>query len=249
MPPFAGFFSKDEILWFAWQSPFGHWSLWLVGAIGAATTAFYMTRLMSLTFWGKSRVPKEIHPHESPWIMAGPLVVLAILSVVGGWVGIPHVLGEMFGHLPNVLEHWFEPVIMKIPNLQAGDHSVELGLMGISVGLAAISASVAYYFYVKAPEKPAQVASKLGGFYRLVADKYRVDELYFATIINPLVRASKNIWLYIDVNFIDKTTYVLSDLVKGGGSLVRSIQNGNIQQYAMYVGVGLVVALTIILTR
>jgi NADH-quinone oxidoreductase subunit L len=249
MPPFAGFFSKDEILWLSFQSPFGHWTLWMVGAIGAATTAFYMTRLMALTFWGKSRVPKDVHPHESPWIMAGPLVVLGILSVVGGWIGIPHILGEMFGHLPNVLEHWFKPVITPIPGLQPGDHAVELGLMGASVALAAISASVAYYFYVKAPEKPALIAAKLGGFYRLVADKYRVDELYFATIINPLVRASKNIWLYIDVNFIDKSTYVLSDLIKGGGALVRSFQNGNIQQYAMYIGMGLVVALTIILTR
>lgn len=248
-PPFAGFFSKDEILWLSFHSPLGHWSYWLMGAIGAALTAFYMTRLMALTFWGSSRVSKDVHPHESPWIMAGPLVVLAILSAVGGWVGVPHALGDMFGHIPHLLEEWFKPVILPIPGITPADHAVELGLMGASVLIAISSASLAYYFYVKSPDTPKRIADKLGSFYHLVSDKYRVDELYFSSVINPLVKISKNIWLYIDVNLIDKTTYVLTDLVRGGGSLIRGLQNGNIQQYAMYIGIGLVVTLTIILMR
>lgn len=247
MPPFAGFFSKDEILWLSFHSPLGHKALWAAGALGATLTAFYMTRLMALTFWGKSRVPKSVHPHESPWIMTLPLIVLGILSVVGGWIGIPHVIGDVLGHIPNVLEHWFSPVIRAIPDMAKAEPSTEWMLMGVSVGLASISAAVAYQFYARSPEIPEKIAVKLGPVYQLVSKKYLVDELYFGSIINPLVNLSKTTWLYIDVNFIDRTTYVISDVVKGGGSLVRSLQNGNLQQYAMYIGVGLVVALTYIL--
>lgn len=104
IPPFAGFFSKDEILWMSFHSPYGHQALWAMGAVGAAITAFYMTRLMCLTFWGKSRVPASVHPHESPISMTIPLIVLGLLSIVGGWVGVPHVIGEALGGIPNVWE-------------------------------------------------------------------------------------------------------------------------------------------------
>ncbi len=252
LPPFAGFFSKDEILWMAFSSPFGHKALWAVGAIGATITAFYMTRLMALTFWGKSRVPKDIHPHESPWIMTVPLIVLGILSVVGGWIGIPHVIGENLGHIPNVLEHWLHPVIKALPTIEhveEGAQSLEWGLMGVSVALASISSLAAYYLYVKSPEQPEKIAKSLGGFYRLVYNKYLVDEFYFGFIINPIVNLGKTIWYYIDVNFIDKTTYLLSDIVKGGGGLVRQLQTGNLQQYAMYIAIGIVITLSVVLMR
>lgn len=250
LPPFAGFFSKDEILWLSFHSPLGHPLLWAIGAITAALTAFYMTRLMALTFWGSSRVDKSVHPHESSWIMLFPLCVLAVLSVIGGWIGIPHALGEILpGHPPNVLEHYLEAVVTKIPNLAPADHSVEMGLMGLSVLIAAISASLAYHFYVRSPKTPQAIAQNLGPVYRAVYNKYYVDEGYFAGIINPLVSLSKRLWYYVDVNFIDKTTFVLSDLMKGGGSFVRSLQNGNLQQYALYIGLGLVTALTVILTK
>ncbi len=120
IPPFAGFFSKDEILWQSFHSPLGNKGLWAMGALGAVLTAFYMTRLMALTFWGKSRVPKNIHPHESPPSMAIPLVVLAILSIIGGWIGIPHVIGEAIGGVPNFWEHWFEHSI-HVPAMEHGD--------------------------------------------------------------------------------------------------------------------------------
>ncbi len=250
LPPFAGFFSKDEILWLSFQSPLGHPALWLVGAVTAALTAFYMTRLMALTFWGPSRVDKSVHPHESSWIMLFPLCVLAFLSVVGGWIGIPHILGELIpGHPGNFLEHYLQKVIVPIPNLAPADHSIELALMGLSVLLAAVSAGVAYHFYIRSPQTPVKIADKLGPVYRTVYNKYYVDEGYFAAIINPMVAGSKRLWLYVDVNFIDKTTYVLADLIKGGGSFVRSVQNGNLQQYALYIGLGLVTALTVILTK
>ncbi len=109
VPPFAGFFSKDEILWYSFSSPNGHPIFWLVGVLGAGITAFYMTRLMCLVFWGSSRVAKNIHPHESPAVMTFPLIILGILSIVGGWIGIPHVISAILPNHPhNILEHWLE---------------------------------------------------------------------------------------------------------------------------------------------
>lgn len=248
-PGFSGFFSKDEILWLAYHSPLGHPILWGLGAVGATLTAFYMTRLMALTFWGKSRVPSDVHPQESPALMTIPLIVLAILSVLGGWIGVPHVIGAALGHMPNYLAEFLALNIKPIPGIAEPDVTLEIILMSCSVALALISALVAYHMYVRRPELPAIVVGKMKGLYHLVYNKYFVDEFYFSTVIDPIVKAGRSLWAYVDVNFIDKTTYVLADLVKGGGSFVRSLQNGNIQQYAMYISVGLVATLMFILMR
>jgi len=253
MPPFAGFFSKDEILWNAFSSSAGHPVLWVAGVVGAALTAFYMTRLMALTFWGKSRVDKKVHPHESPLIMTIPLMVLALLSVVGGWVGIPHVISEYVGHVPNFWEHWLSPLIRELPKAEGAAHesqaALEFGLMGVSVGVASLSALAAYIMYTKKEGSSEKVAKAFGPVYDLVNNKYLVDEAYFGGIINPIIAGSKNLWLYIDVNLIDKATYKIADLVRGSGAFVRSLQNGNMQQYAMYFGIGVVVALSFVLMR
>lgn len=249
IPPLAGFFSKDEILAYTFFSPRGHVLLWVVGVICAGLTAFYMTRLMALTFWGKSRVAKSVHPHESPWLMTVPLIILGILSVIGGWIGIPHVIGEHLGHIPNIWEHWLEPLITVIPEIQKFDAGTEWILMGVSVSIALVSATAAYLFYIKHTAVPEKIANSIKPVYELVYNKYLVDELYFGSFINPIIQFSKNLWYYVDVHFIDKTTYIAVDLVKGAGSLVRSLQNGNMQQYAMYVGIGVVVALSFVLTR
>lgn len=250
MPPFAGFFSKDEILWQAYSSPRGHILLWVAGAIGAALTAFYMTRLMALTFWGTSRVNKQAHPHESPLIMTIPLMVLGLLSVVGGWIGIPHVISEYVGHVPNFWEHWLEPLITKLPEaMSAAPHSAaeEWTLMLASVGLAGVSALTAYIMYVKKEGASDRAAAAFGPIYKLVDNKYFVDELYFGGIINPLINASRNIWYYVDVNVIDKVTYKVTELAQSAGFVVRIFQNGNMQQYAMYIVVGIVIALSYML--
>jgi NADH-quinone oxidoreductase subunit L len=247
MPPFAGFFSKDEILFQSLTSPYGNRALWIVGVITAMCTAFYMTRLMALTFWGKSRVPADVHPHESPAVMTIPLIVLAVLSVVGGWVGIPHVLGRILPwHPGNWLEGWFEGAIRAVhgPNISG---AFELSLMGVSVSLAGFAALLAYHFYIEAPEKPARFAKQFHRTYELIYNKYFVDEFYFARIIDPLVEASRGLWAYVDVNFIDRTTYVIGDVVRGVGSAARSFQNGNLQQYALYIAMGVVVTLMLIL--
>jgi NADH-quinone oxidoreductase subunit L len=246
IPPFAGFFSKDEILWQSFSSPLGNRTLWVFGVITAGLTSFYMTRLMCLTFWGKSRVSKDVHPHEAPFVMWFPLAVLAVFSTVGGWIGIPSVIGGG----ENWLERWFEGVIQQ-PSEVLGHriHSstLEWSAMGISLSLAVIMACLAYTFYVSSPELPKRLAQKFHGLYTLIYNKYFVDEFYFGRIINPLVDASKGLWAYVDVNFIDRGTYVLGDVVRGVGSTAKSFQNGNLQQYAMYIAVGLAVTMFMIL--
>ncbi len=239
MPPFAGFFSKDEILWYTWASPYGSKVLWFMGLLGAVCTAFYMTRLMALVFWGKSRVPKEVHPHESPLTMTIPLMVLAFLSAVGGWVGIPHLIGSTFGHIPNLLEEWLLPAVIQV-EATGYSHVIEWSLMGISVGAAGLSAVLAYDFYTRRTHKTAEIVEKIQPVYDLVYNKYYVDEFYFGKIINPLIDASVALWTYIDVNFIDKMTYWLSDLIKNAGGGIRQFQNGNMQQYALYISLGIV---------
>lgn len=240
IPPFAGFFSKDEILWYSFSSPHGSKLLWFVGLLGAACTAFYMTRLMALTFWGKSRISKDVHPHESPWTMTVPLIVLGILSVVGGWVGIPHVISAILpGHPANILEHWLEPVISAVA-LEEYSAFFEWVLILVSVAVAAFSAIVAYVFYCKKTERPAEVVARIRPVYEVVSNKYFVDEFYFGKIINPMVEISRGLWVYIDVNFIDKATYWITDVIQSAGGGLRSLQNGNVQQYALYLALGIV---------
>lgn len=247
IPPFAGFFSKDEILWQSFSSPYGNKGLWLIGAVTAVCTAFYMTRLMALTFWGKSRFGHDVHPHESPSSMTIPLIVLGVLSAVGGWIGIPHVIGAILpGHPGNVFHHWLEPVIA---HTEAGHGSaiMEWALMGVSVSLAGIAAWFAYDSYVNAPARTKAIAAKLGPVYKLVEGKYFVDEFYFARIINPLIESSQALWLYIDVNFIDKATYFVSDLASGLAQFVKTVQNGKTQSYALYMALGVVIIMTVVL--
>lgn len=240
-PMLSGFMSKDEILWRSYSSSHGHPALWFIGVCAAGCTAFYMTRLMSLTFWGKSRVPADVHPHESPPSMTIPLIVLAVLSVVGGWIGIPHVLSAIIpGHPHNYLEHWLEPVLAKVP-MADGPALLEYALMGISVSVAGIAAWFAYDFYVVHPERSKAVANWFGKVHDLVANKYWVDEIYEAKIIQPIIEGSKALWAYVDVSFIDKATYFASDLVIGAGTMLRSVQNGRVQQYALYAALGLAV--------
>ena len=179
IPPFAGFFSKDEILWYSFASDRGAPFLWVIGVIAAGLTAFYMTRLMALTFWGKSRVPADVHPHESPATMTIPLIVLGVLSVVGGWIGIPHVIGAVLpGHPPNLLEGWLHYSVAKI-TLPQDAHVMEWILMGVSLSVAGLSAIFAYDSYVRNPDRPERLAKRYSRLHNLVYNKYFVDEIYF----------------------------------------------------------------------
>jgi NADH-quinone oxidoreductase subunit L len=246
IPPFAGFFSKDEILWMAFHSPRGNILFWAMGVVGAGFTAFYMTRLMALTFWGQSRFPSKTHPHEAPPTMTIPLIVLGILSVIGGWIGIPPVFHIP---IPNVLEHWLEPKLAPIPGMEEGSAAMEFIMMAISVSMAGLSATFAYYLYVKDQNLLQKLYESLKPIHRVLWNKYWVDELFFGTIINPLVRLSRLIWAKIDVGIIDRATYLVSDVVIEGGRGLRSFQSGNLQQYAFYMVVGIVAILVLISVR
>ena len=245
-PLLSGFFSKDEILWLSWHSPRGHALFWLAGVIGAGMTAFYMTRLMALTFWGKSRVPKEVHPHESPAVMTIPLIILAILSVVGGYIGIPHVFGHPL-HIPHVLEEWFAGKILPIPGITDPSVIEEVLLMLVSVSVAGAMATLAYIFYVRDPAKPQMIVTKIKKLHEVVYNKYYVDEIYQKFILNPLVSFSRALWLYMDVEFIDKATYKVSGFVQDSAEGLKSLQNGNMQRYALYIVIGFIAMISVIL--
>jgi NADH-quinone oxidoreductase subunit L len=237
IPPFAGFFSKDEILWKAFSSEYGSAVLWALGVIGAALTAFYMFRLVSLTFGGEKRYGPEVHPHEAPKTMTVPLIILAFLSVVGGIVGIPEsLLGS------NALEHWLEPVFAPAyDKLHIYPHPVEITeylLMVLSVAVAAGAIYAARYVYLQRTELAEQWKSKYALAYRVLFNKYYVDEAYDAVVVSPTVKVSEGfLWKGVDVAVIDGIVNGSAKLVAIVAQGIRRVQTGIAQQYAtVFVG-------------
>jgi NADH-quinone oxidoreductase subunit L len=234
IPLFSGFFSKDEILWKAFSSTHGHILLWVVGVITAGLTAFYMFRLFFMTFMGKSRMDSEVeaHVHESPKPMTIPLMVLAVLSVIGGYVGIPHVLGgsnRIDGFLSSVFAHG-ESGAHEVAHHSA---STEYLLMAISVVVVLIAILVAYRFYVRDLRIPKRLAEKYKSAYRVLLNKYYVDELYAKVIVNPLMNLALLLWKQFDVLVIDGAANGIASLVKGVGSVIRRTQTGYLRNYAL----------------
>jgi NADH-quinone oxidoreductase subunit L len=181
--------------------------------------------------------------------MSIPLLVLAVLSVVGGWIGIPHVIAEILPWDPeNKLEHWLEAFVAPIMASAPAEGLIEWGLMSISVTGAILASLLAYVLYCKFPSVPEQLAEKFKFVYIAIKNKYFVDEFYEASFINPLIRASEEMWLHVDVRIIDRVTYWLTDLSKGLGEFSRTIQTGNLQTYALYVTIGLATLMTLFLT-
>jgi len=226
-PGFAGFFSKDEILWHTWAT--GHQALWAVGALTAALTAFYMFRLLFLTFFGELRADPEVahHVHESPPVMTMPLVILAVLSIVGGWIGLPeHWLWN------NALGKFLAPATGH-PHLLVHDATLELVLMVVATLLAFAGAAVAYVFYVRLPGLPHVLAWRFAVLYRLLYDKYRVDELYDALVVRPYVRLSYFLWRVVDQTLIDGAVNGTATTVLVNGQLWRRLQDGDVQHYAV----------------
>ena len=248
-PPLAGFFSKDEILWKAFSSERGHWLLWLVGTVAAGMTAFYMFRMLYLTFYGKSRLSPEVehHVHESPASMTVPLRVLAMGSVVAGWVGIPHVIGQYLGHLPNALEHFLEPVFEHPVKLGAGHgtEAVEWGMMGLSVGLALGGMLLARWFYLQKPALPEQLMNRFRGLYITLLNKYWVDEIYDTLIVRPVKLISTYVlWKFVDVGVIDGIVNGTARVAQATGGQLKHFQSGYTRAYAGWIlfGAVLVVA-------
>jgi NADH-quinone oxidoreductase subunit L len=236
-PFLSGFFSKDEIMWSAFSSHHGlggPW-LWAVLAVAAFMTAFYMSRLTCLTFFGSERFDShEVHPHESPATMVVPLIVLAALSVLGGYLGFP-------GH--SWLEHWLSPV-MGVAGAGA-EHAAESSggleylFMAISsvIGLAGLG--LGYFLYVKRPEVPKKIHESFGLAYKVLFNKYYVDELYQAVFVNPIKKLATVTWKYFDVIVVDGAVLMFARASKVAGDVGRLLQTGAIQIYAAFIILGL----------
>ena len=254
IPGLSGFFSKDEILWQAFSSSHGHFLLWFVGAVAAGMTTFYMFRALFMTFWGECRADDHVkhHIHESPRIMTVPLMVLAIASVLGGYLGVPHLLGGA-----NHIHEFLAPVLggaepakahAGITLLsqawasggEAGGHSaaLEFLMMAVSVVIALIGIGIAYLFYVKNPALPKQFAENFRGLYKLVFNKYYIDELYEALFVKSLKGLGIGLWKGFDDFIIDGTVNGIAYLVGWISSVMRRIQTGLVQNYAFSMIIG-----------
>jgi len=249
VPLFSGFFSKDEILWKAVSSPFGGFWLWFAGAAVAGLTAFYTFRLIFMTFHGRSRVSKEVarHIHESPKIMTIPLSVLAVLAIVGGYIGIPHIF--------NKFEHFLEPVFTQYVHGEIFESthdlpSLELGFMGISILIAFLGIGFAYIFYVARPNLADDVAEKVRGVYRFFSNKWYVDEAYDTLIVHPIKLISDLVlWRWIDIKIIDGFVNQIARFTGKGSNILRRVETGVIQNYALSIVFGVVVLIGYFLLR
>ncbi len=262
-PPLAAFFSKDEILWATWAS--GNHLLWLIGLIAAAMTSFYMFRLWFMTFFGDYRGAQaqdaqhghdshDAHgshgtPHESPMVMIIPLMILALLSFVGGWVGVPAALGgsDHFDHFLNPVFTTYAPATLAAESAVAShedERGTEIAFMLISVGAAALGFLGAWYLYYKRTDLPAKMAASAGGLYTFVLDKYKVDEFYGAAIIRPIILLSTNIlWKGVDATLIDGAVNESAVGAQDVSDGVRQMQSGNIRSYAGWVAFGAAVVI------
>ena len=214
VPLLSGFFSKDLILEEAYAAPHGSVGLWLLGTLGAGLTAFYMFRLLFVTFWGETRAEPEVadHIHESPSVMTGPLIVLAGLSIIGGYFSVPHFLAAVFENHPAHVSF----VIRYLPTL---------------VGLAGIG--LAYVLYVREPGRAARLGQQLATLHGLLLNKYYIDEIYQAVFVRPVLNASQWLWQVWDTQVIDRLVNGTAQTADASGSALRLWQTGNVQTYAL----------------
>lgn len=242
IPLFSGFFSKDEILWWSFGSSRGHWLLWAVGAAAALMTAFYMFRLVFMTFFGEQKTDARAKDHipESPLTITIPLMVLGLLAVVGGYIGVPAILGGA-----NYFHHFLDPVFgesLRLNNIVAhGTHATEYTLMGISVAVAIIGIFAAWVMYIKSPELPGKFVAKFSGVHKVIFNKWYIDELYDFLFINPCKKIGTFLWRGFDVKVVDGVVNGVGWVVKGIGSGLRYTQSGYLHNYAVAMVIGVVV--------
>ncbi len=242
VPLFSGFFSKDEILWWAFASNRGGWILWLVGACAAGMTAFYMFRLVFMTFYGEERITEKAKGHvkESPLVITIPLMVLAVLALIGGYIGVPAILGGA-----NHIHHFLDPVFGRATEqygIAVGhySHAAEFGLMGVSIGIAVVGIGLAYLMYIKNPALPGQLVSKVQGLYRTIFNKWYVDELYDAVFVNPCKKIGTFLWKGFDVVVVDGAVNGVAKIVGAWSQGLRHIQTGLVHNYAMSMVLGVI---------
>jgi NADH-quinone oxidoreductase subunit L len=266
IPPLAGYFSKDEILWMAYSSRHGNWLFWLIGVVTAFITSFYMFRLWFLTFFGDYRGGPATHdvthqsadahamhdkadqhghshgePHESPWVMLGPLVVLAVLSFVGGWVNIHHRFDAFLSPVFSTHAPVLELQTMTPHEAAQGEQKdqLELAFTGISVAAGLLGLYLAWLLYHRRRDLPNKIAASLGSLYHAIVNKYYVDEFYAALFVKPLVEGSTAIlWKGVDQGVIDATVNNGADSARYVSDNVRHMQSGNLRSYAGWVAAG-----------
>ncbi len=271
VPGLAGFFSKDEILWRAFSNPQGRTLIWLVGVTVAGMTAFYMFRLMFLTFHGSERMDSHTahHVHESPRVMTIPLIVLAIGAGLAGYLGLPAWLGT------NVFEHFLEPALetAAVPAAahaaaEHGGHAVELMITAVSIFIAGIGIYMAYFFFIRRQDLPARLLARFGGIHKVVYSKYYIDELYDALFVNRakdlgnglnafdqrvvdgLVNGSAvatkiTAWLsgQADIHIVDRLVNIVAEFMRFASGTIRRLQTGLVQRYALFFVLGVILVI------
>lgn len=266
VPGFSGFFSKDEILWMAFSKYNSFW-FWAIGAITAGMTAFYMFRMFFSTFHGECRADEEVkhHIHESPKVMTVPLMILAVLSLIGGYVGVPALLGGS-----NHIEKWLEPVfghhaapaaahaggfnIISTAFASSGgaagaDHGTEMQLMIGAVIIGLLGIFIAWLFYVKNPNLPKKFVEKFHGLFTLVHNKYFIDELYGFIFVRGLLKLGRFCKDFFDEMIIDGIVNGIASLLAGVGGLIRKVQTGAVQGYAFAVILGAIAVVGYLISR
>ncbi|MCK9376558.1 MAG: NADH-quinone oxidoreductase subunit L [Syntrophobacterales bacterium] len=231
--PFAGFFSKDEILFHSLVS--GHYVFWGIATVAAFITAFYMFRAVFMTFNGEEKFDHHhVHPHESPSLMTVPLMALAGLSVVGGLVGFPIIKGA------NKFKEFLAPSITPLVHEVHAPAWFEITMMAFSMAVAIAGIYMAYKFYMQRPELPEKVVEKIPVIYDLVYHKYYIDEVYDATVVEPLKNGSDFLWHKVDENVIDGTVNGSATIVSWLSNHIRKLETGYVQNYALGILIGAV---------
>ena len=245
VPLLSGFFSKDEILGALYEG--GYTVHWIVGLVTAVLTAFYMMRLYLLTFEGKARMSEEAkhHAHESPPSMTVPLLILAALSIFGGYIGVPEFMGEVVGvHGSNLLERFIEPSIFLGEIGQLEHHLFgHWALVAFSVIAAFLGIGLAYYMYVIKPSVPETLAKSplLSALYKGSYGKWFVDEIYNTAFIRPFDDLSRRIfWAVMDVRIIDGAVNGVATIARGAAAVIRAAQTGILRLYAALMAIGAV---------
>ena len=236
VPPFSGFFSKDEILAHTYEHS---QLLWVIGSLASLCTAFYMFRLMFLTFWGSFRGTheQEHHLHESPKAMTIPLIILAVLSVLGGLLGLP----EFWGAKNWMSENLDSIIIRKNPSILS--HDTEFILMGIAVLVAVSTIYFAYQMFLKYKVLPAANEAEMKPFQRVIYHKFYVDEFYDKLIRKPIDALSVAFHKFFDIQIIDGLVNGTGDVTKWSASQLRKLQTGHIGFYIMAMVLGVITIL------
>ncbi len=231
--PFAGFFSKDEILFNTLVD--GHVLYWGVATVAALITAFYMFRAVFMTFHGEERFDHhKVHPHEAPWTMAAPLIILAVLSAVGGFVGFPIIEGA------HKFKEFLAPSLAVLHPEGHHPMSFEIFMMAFSMSVAGVGIFIAYRCYIKNPDLPTRVVAKFPVLYEYIYHKYFVDVFYDAAVVEPVKEGSDFLWHEVDEKVVDGAVNGSASTVLWISAHIRKLETGFVQTYALAILLGMV---------